>query len=77
MYGLTQEELRDWQTNLEHNPVHQKIDAYLQAALEDNGKYEEAFSLLKPWIKLVQGAMKEMTGDFTRAFELRGEKFDV
>ncbi len=76
MYGLTQEELTDWQNNLEYNPVHQKIDKYLKTALEDNGKYEEAFSLLKPWIKLVQGAFREMQTDFKRAFELRGEILD-
>jgi len=74
MYGLTQEELRDWQNNLEYNPIHQKIDEYLKAALADNGKYEEAFSLLKPWMLVVKGAMKEMQADFDRALELRGEK---
>lgn len=76
MYGLTQEELFDWQNNLEHNPIDKKIDEYLKAALDDNGKYEEAFSLLKPWIKMVKGAMVEMQADFDRAMEIRGEKLD-
>lgn len=59
---------------MEFNPIHQKVDEYLKAALEDNGKYEEAFSLLKPWIKMVKGAMVEMQADFDRAMEIRGEK---
>lgn len=60
--------------NLEYNPIHKKVDEYLKAALDDNGRYEEAFSLLKPWIKMVKGAMVEMQADFDRAMELRGEK---
>lgn len=75
-YGLSQEELKDWQTNLEYNPTHQKIDDYIKTILADNAKYEEAFSLLKPWMKLVKGAMGEMQADFDRALELRGEILD-
>lgn len=73
MYGLTSWEFEEWKRRAENDEILQKIETYLKAALDDNCKYEESFSILRPWLKMVQGAVTEMQADIQRALELRGE----